>query len=151
MANTKPFVQAALICEQVLQEKDGVLTAVRIIDRITTEALPKNLPANLEPSVGFSVLVGLKSGNLRGTSRVAIKLRRPSGGERDVSEFEIQLNGEEHGANILSTIRLAVKEFGVYWFDVYWNGGLLTSIPLRLVEGSAVAAPDTQSPANARA
>ena len=29
-----PFLQSALICEKVLQEQDGVLSAIRIIDRI---------------------------------------------------------------------------------------------------------------------
>jgi len=30
-----PYVQVAAFCERVLEEKDGVLTAVRIIDRFT--------------------------------------------------------------------------------------------------------------------
>lgn len=30
-----PYVNAALICEKVLQETDGVLSVVRIIDRFT--------------------------------------------------------------------------------------------------------------------
>ena len=33
-----PFVAAAFICERVLREVDGVLSAMRIIDRVTIKA-----------------------------------------------------------------------------------------------------------------
>ena len=31
-----PYLIAALICQKVLEEKDGVLSAVRIVDRLYT-------------------------------------------------------------------------------------------------------------------
>ena len=30
-----PYLSAALLCEKVLEEKDGVKSAIRIIDRVT--------------------------------------------------------------------------------------------------------------------
>ena len=35
MATEGPNVVAAVFCEKVLQEKDGVLSAIRIVDRFT--------------------------------------------------------------------------------------------------------------------
>ena len=35
-----PFITCACLCEKVLQEKDGILSAVRIIDRMTINLIP---------------------------------------------------------------------------------------------------------------
>jgi len=143
--NTKPFVQAAMICEHVLHEKDGVVSAIRVIDRITTGDVPIGLPAGVTPAVEFSILVMIKAGSIKGKSKLQVKMRRPSGAEGEVNTWPIQLNGDEQGANIVVKASLAVSEFGLYWFDVYWNGGLLTSIPLKLVQGGVAQALDKQS------
>ena len=47
----------------------------------------------------------------------------------------IVLNGGEHGFNVNLHFTLAVKEFGLYWFDVMWGEDFLTSMPLKLVQG----------------
>lgn len=145
MPNTKPFVQLAAVCELVLQEKDGVSSAIRIVDTITTE-VPPSLPENFKPTISFSVAVFLKSGDLKGKSQVSLKLRRPSGKGTDVGSWEVLMNGGEHGANIVAKVQLHVNEFGVFWFDVYWNGDLLTSIPLKLLQNSAAPELGTSSP-----
>ncbi len=33
--NSGPYLIAALLCEKVLQEKDGIISVIRMIDRIT--------------------------------------------------------------------------------------------------------------------
>ena len=45
---TGPYLVAALFCEKVLSEKDGVISTMRIVDRITItvsgEAPPRKCP-----------------------------------------------------------------------------------------------------------
>ena len=59
------FLQSALICEKVLQEQDGVLSAIRIIDRI---AFIMVLDGQLSsfPGRPATFLISLKSGAARG-------------------------------------------------------------------------------------
>jgi hypothetical protein len=39
-----PYIGAAFLCEKILQEKDGVLSAIRIVDRITHSAVGPEAP-----------------------------------------------------------------------------------------------------------
>jgi hypothetical protein len=41
------YINAALICEKVLQERDSVLSVVRIIDRLTVTVAPDEAPKRL--------------------------------------------------------------------------------------------------------
>ena len=45
-----PYLNAAFLCEKILEEKSGVLSAIRIIDRVTYtyKASPEN-PSSGEP------------------------------------------------------------------------------------------------------
>lgn len=135
MPNKTPFLGAALICERVIQEADGVLTAMRIVDTFTVPARP-NLPPEIKQGIEFTVLVMLKSGDVRGKSKVAIKLRYPSGKIKDMGENEIVLEGEHRGANLVARTKLAILEWGLHWFDVSWDGQMLTSVPFSVVRES---------------
>jgi hypothetical protein len=44
MPNTKPLVAVATLCEQILEEKDGVVSVIRVVDTYHVEP-PKDLPA----------------------------------------------------------------------------------------------------------
>jgi hypothetical protein len=44
MPNTKPLVAVATLCEQILGEKDGVVSVIRVVDTYYVEP-PKGLPA----------------------------------------------------------------------------------------------------------
>ncbi len=70
MPNTKPLVCVACVCEKVLYERDGVLSAIRIVDVLYVPA--QNRPSDLSdvalsvPGVSLNILVSLKSGDLKG-------------------------------------------------------------------------------------
>ena len=132
MANTKPYVAAALLCEKVLHDADGVASLIRIVDRFTI-IVPK-LPSNIAPSVELTGYFALKSGEVRGTSEITLKLRKPDGQVVDVpNKWPITLNGDEHGATV--TLHLGLPPvWGLYWLELHWNGELLSSAPFRLVE-----------------
>ncbi len=54
----------------------------------------------------------------------------------------VQLEGEGRGANIVAGLDIPYKMEGLYWFMVYFDGVLLTKLPLdiryqRLVIGSS--------------
>jgi hypothetical protein len=102
MDNTGPFLTAAAICERVLQERDGVLSAIRIVDRITLTAageVPEHLPEF--PPHNLTVLVSFKSGNARGRHTVSFRVEKPSGEEGPaLGEFPVLFEGGERGVNL---------------------------------------------------
>jgi hypothetical protein len=138
MANKKPIVTAALLCDRVLQEKDGVLTAIRIVDQFTVAPPPAALPPNFVAlaSADFAVLICVKPGDLTGTFRLSLKIRFPSGAAHVFGEeIAVPLIGgdEQKGVNFTTRVMMPVTEYGLYWFDVLWEGELLTAIPFKLV------------------
>lgn len=61
-----PFLLAALLCERVLLEPDGVASAIRIVDQLVPdEALLKGAVV-VPPVMQLSLLVILKSGTAPG-------------------------------------------------------------------------------------
>jgi hypothetical protein len=135
MSTGGPFVNAALICEKVLQERDGVLTAVRIIDRFTITAVASaaepldNIPLSV---LNFSFLLVLKSGVFKGTAPVTIRVNSPSEQVVAQSTADVFFEGEERGVNIVSQMQFPVQEEGLYWLDVICLEQLMTRVPLRV-------------------
>lgn len=141
MANTKPFVAAAYFCEQILEERDNVLSAIRIVDTYTITPPTPGTVMPPDAPFGFVVvrgLISLKSGDVVGNGRVGLIMHKPTGEVVTLSPeggWPAMMQGGEHGFNIRLNFGLGVKNFGLLWFDVTWNGEVLTRIPLRLKQG----------------
>ena len=130
MANRGPHIQAALICERVLQEQDGVSTAVRIIDRVFF-GVPEGGTPTPQP---VTMMVGLKSGDARGSFKVEIRLEKPSGEQSPfLPPAAVLLEGEERGVNLVANILFEPEMEGLYWFDVLFENERITRVPLRAV------------------
>src|SRR5947208_9362047 len=81
-----PFLQAALLCEKVLIEPDGVPSAIRIVDQLTIQRVQaEGEPAGPEPPavMQLSLLVILKSGDAPGAYVIRVRGRAPSGRATD--------------------------------------------------------------------
>ena len=129
-----PYLAAALLCEKVLQEKDGILSAIRIIDRIIATAQGSQPPEQMPPvPVNITALLILKSGDVRGSHTINIQPVAPSDFRSPAISWPIFLEGEDRGANIVLQIVFQAKEEGLYWFEVTFKDELLTRIPLRVV------------------
>jgi hypothetical protein len=131
VANEGPFIQAAAICERVLQEQDGAVSAIRIIDRITFISDPDGRPLVATQPVWF--LIALKSGSARGRHAVSIVREEPSGISAPVLSADLLFEGEERGANLVVQGAFQPEEEGLYWFDVFLGETRLTRMPLRAV------------------
>lgn len=132
-----PYLSAALVCERVIQEQDGVLTAIRIIDRIIQSAIGVEAPDEM-PSFGVNItlLVVLKAGAARGRHQVRITIEAPSGEQMpQEATLPVLLEGEERGVNLILTLGFLAEQEGLYWFNVYFGDQdtLLTRVPLRIV------------------
>jgi len=66
-----PFLQIAVFCEKVLDEKDGVVSAIRIIERLKFSASGEGAPEKMPPmNIPIVLLVRFKSGDVSGEHEV---------------------------------------------------------------------------------
>jgi len=129
----KPYVCAAFVCEKVLREQDDVPSAIRIVDRFTVN---EAAPPGMTGGVAFTAFVILKSGAVTGRHPVHLRLNYPNGEQKDLPGTDAEFKGDEHGISYTVQIMVEAKQYGLYWFDVVWEGKeVLTRIPFRLIQG----------------
>jgi hypothetical protein len=126
-----PHLSVATVCERVLTEADSVLSAIRMVDRITFTLGDDGEPIN--PHFPIAILVVLKAGAARGTFNLEIRRETPLGEESLVLGAPVHLEGEERGASIVITATFSPDHAGLYWYDVYFEGQRLTRMPLRAI------------------
>ena len=129
-----PFV-TALLCERVMEERDGVKSAIRIIDQLNRGAIGTPPPAIMEMFVhNLGLLVRLKAGAARGTIQVNVQIRKPSNKVFGEMSHPVHLPGpEDAGIDLVFNLNLKIDEVGTWWFDVLLNGERWTRVPLRVV------------------
>lgn len=132
-----PYVQAALLCERVVQENGGRVTIVRLLDRVLVRAGKAPDSGQISPTiVSCHAVVILKTGSRPGDYKLRILLTSPS--KKPLREFSTDINlpaEEDQGVNIVMPIQFSATEEGVYWFEVRLNNEEvpLTKTSLRLV------------------
>ncbi len=129
-----PYLAAALFCERVLEEKDGVLSIIRIIDRVIQSASGPSTPDQMPPlSYGLTVLICLKPGRAKGTTQVRIDMESPSGLVKPGPSMSALMEGEDRGQNLIMKMQMTFDEPGLYWFNVYVENTIITRMPFRVV------------------
>jgi len=129
-----PHLAVAVICEKALQEQDGVLSLIRIIDRVTVGATGPDVPEDMPATpIAFTVVIALKSGTARGRHKLSLRPEDPSGLQLSALEMPVHFEGEDRGANLIVNFGLMAEREGLYWIDAFFGNDLLTRIPLRIV------------------
>ena len=144
MPNEKPYVAVAVACEKVQEEKDNVMTIVRVVDRILLTLPAHGMPDTIQepgalvpkfgvPGVPFSLAIFLRPEGMRGIHQVTLQMVAPSGKAKSVKEWPVNTDEMAGGINFNIGIVLAATEgYGTYAFNVLWNGDFLTKIPVTL-------------------
>ena len=133
-----PYI-SALLCEKVLEEKDGVKSAIRIIDRVTRTMVGPDASPTLQPfDYSMSLLIRLKSGHVRGVYTIKVNLVKPSGESFQMMQLPVHFEGEEdRGVDVAGQIQMRIEEPGLYWFEISLQDRgadeLLTRLPFRVV------------------
>lgn len=133
-----PFLQMAVFCEKALQEKDGVMSAIRIVDRFTLttpgEVSPEVMPTM---NLGITLIIAFKSGDVKGKMELKVNPVSPSGQGMPGFVGPLLFEGGDHGSSIVIQYGLSAKEEGIYWFDIVLNNKFVTKIPLRIIYAKA--------------
>jgi hypothetical protein len=130
-----PYLSAALVCEKVLEERNGVKSVIRIIDRVTHQAVGPNPPQEMVPfDYEMAMLIRFKSGRARGTYPLEIQLIKPSGESAPPMRRNILFEGEDdRGLDIVVNMKLKFDQIGIYWFNIDLNNVNITRLPFRVV------------------
>ena len=122
------------MCEKVLTEQDGVLSVIRIVDRVTVTSAGPDVPDEMPPTqLNLSAVVSFRSGSARGRYTVRLRPEDPSGVQLPVLEMPVHFEGEERGANLVISFNMLAEHEGLYWIDVLFREDLITRIPLRVI------------------
>jgi hypothetical protein len=147
-----PYIAAAFLCEKVLLEQGNVPTFVRVVDRFTIPKFSGPIPPGIQlpqQSVQVTLVVILKAGDLgAGNHRMAIRLQKPDhtyGPDNPPLSVFFQ-GSDDNGAMLSTQIMIAAPEEGLYWFDVSFEGSLLTRIPMRVIHQPAMLQVQMQAP-----
>lgn len=141
-----PYIALAVLCENALEDKDGVTSLIRIVDTfkirtqtsagkyIPSEAIAALAPT-LAPTLTFQVVIGIKAGNARGRRTLKIIPKTPSGKQLGETILPITLDGEKEprGSMLRASTTIVVSEEGLYWIDVLLNNELVTKIPFSVI------------------
>ena len=125
-----PHLQLAALCEKVLQEKDGVISLIRVVDRFTVPGTQRDMPPS---TIQTTLVVSFKAGDAVGKHYIKIRPQKPSGEFLPEQEFPALFEGADRGVAIVAQMALVLDEEGLYWLDVIFEESVVTRIPLRVL------------------
>ncbi len=130
-----PYLQAAILCDRVLEERDGVLSAIRIVELFgfAGSATVDSSSETERPPVGVPIalllLVMLRALPSRGAT-LGLQLVNPSGRRGKPTEpVHLEPAGSYRGVNARFEITFIATETGTHWLEVLLDEALLTRVP----------------------
>jgi hypothetical protein len=125
---------SGFICQWALEEKDGVLSAVRIIDRIEVD-----IPTDVSPGaivvamqVACFAVLSFKSEGPEDFGVVFTAIA-PNGQRIHPQTFKIHTDGGSHGHQMRIGMSFDPSNIGLWWIEVAVNGAVALRMPLALV------------------
>jgi len=119
-------LQAALLCERAIHEKDGALSVSRIIDTL------RHMAPTLEPfAYTMTALVILRSDETQVTVPLKIEMETPEGLPAHSMNMDVSMKGK--GQNIVVNMQLVFKEPGLHSFNIYIDNQLAAKIPFMVI------------------
>jgi hypothetical protein len=129
-----PYLKAAVFVNVAIQGNDNVLSLIRVIDRLVTQAQgaspPKEMPV---VTSRMNAVIMLVSGKARGRHEVRLVREAPNGVRKDVWTGGILLEGENKGHNINLEMNETFDLEGTYWYDVLVENELMTRMPFQVL------------------
>jgi len=127
-----PSLRIAALCERVLEEKDGSLSLIRLIDRLVITAEGKDIPRDLPPGQ-FSITALMSWINGLGNYEARIHVDLPDGDSFETPTLPFYLDSLDKVQNLIVRLVIPVKRQGIYWFNFLLGDELKSKVPLRLI------------------
>ena len=129
-----PYVKAAFFCEQLLREDSGVLSPIRIVDRITLTGHGPEAPDEM-PSLSYRLdaVVMLVPGKARGRHSIRLDIENPAGELRMLGSHDVLFEGEDRNVVLVTEMNATFSQEGLHWLRVSFDERSLTRSPLRVI------------------
>jgi hypothetical protein len=130
-----PYLVAAVMCEQVLTEKDGVVSLIRLVDTLNTNVMggKDETDADTLPALAMSLtlFISFRAGPARGKREAAVFLYDPTGTRKaEAGPFPMVFTAAEEGHNVNIMLNLVLKDMGLYWLEIVMAGKVLSRVPM---------------------
>lgn len=139
-----PYVQVAAVCQTSIVDNQGLLSVIRLQDRITVMGVTDEMKP--QPLVNFQLVLALKAGEMRGKSTLRITPISPSAKSLPHAETTVLFEGEERGSVLITPLAVVAEEEGLHWLEITLDGALLTRIPFRVMYQKVAIPPGMQFP-----
>lgn len=127
-----PSLRIAALCERVLEEKDGSLSLIRLIDRLVITAEGTDVPTELPPGqVPLTALMSWING--LGNYEAKIRVDFPEGNSFESPTLPFYLDSLDKVQNLIVRLVLPVKRQGVHWFNFMLGDETKSRVPLRVI------------------
>jgi hypothetical protein len=139
-----------LLCEKVLREQDGVLSAIRIVDEFRVHPLPAGFPSDLPPaiySIPFVVFLAAKFQTEGETeTTIELALSRPDGEVVPLTEAKksvllrpatSRFPGAPIGVNLIFEMGVIPKMMGNHYISAIINSQVVARTPFTLIADAA--------------
>lgn len=128
----EPRLRIGALCERVLEEKDGALSLIRLIDRLIITAEGTDVPKELPPGqVPITALMSWVNG--LGNYEAKIRVEMPDGSSIESSTLPFYLDSLDKVQNHIVRMVLPIKRAGVYWFNFLLGEEIKNRVPLRVI------------------
>ena len=125
---------SGFICQWALEERDGVLSAIRIIDRVEVD-IPKDVPPGaivVATQVACFAVLSFKSDDPE-DFEVVFTAIAPNGERIRPQKFNIQTGGGSHGHQMRIGMNFDPRNVGLWWIEILVSGEVALRMPLALV------------------
>lgn len=128
----EPYLKIGTLCERVLQEKDDVLSLIRLVDQFTLTIAGKELPDQLPEGEAILTIVMSWVGGL-GRHEAAFNIISPDGDtQRSPKSWSFTLDAINRGHNIIVTLPVKIRREGIYWVEFILNGQVKSRTPFQI-------------------
>lgn len=128
----EPRLKVGALCERVLQEKDGVISIIRLIDRLVITAQGIDVPKELPPGMTrVTVIMCWVSG--LGDYEAKVRVNTPDNEIIESGTLPFRLDSLEAVHNQIVKMTIPVRLPGNYWFEFILNDEVRGRVPLRVI------------------
>ena len=128
----------AFLCDKVLEERDGVLSAIRIVDVFFFRRVPE-MPEEKQAVVANLVILTKAQPGTTSEHAIKVDLLRPDGervkvGESETTSMRAKFPEAPGGFNLSLTVGVKTKVPGLHFFIINLDDEEITRVPFTLIE-----------------
>jgi hypothetical protein len=128
----EPSLKVGALCEQVLEQKDGVISIIRLIDRLVITFQGKDVPKELPPGITEVTAVMCWVNGL-GDYEAKVNVKTPDNEIIESGTLPFRLDSLESVHNQVVKMTIPVRVPGHYWFEFILNEEMRGRVPLHVI------------------